>query len=491
MNLRFLNFQMFLLIAVIILRLSSVAVQATEYKEVNTEVRAEEILKHIEYGDNVNLDNCRIVGGLNLNKIELKTIPNPVFDRLRKEGNDIEDIKDCGVNESSEVIKSNIIIVNSTFENTINFSNVLFKNPVSFKGTNFTDVDFRGVSFSDNTTFEKANFGGFATLGLINFGNYTNFIGTKFSDHAIFCFSSFGNNTNFYTTDFGDSANFVNTTFDYYTVFSETTFGDNSSFENAKFGDYAIFAFANFGNSTDFMWTSFRDHTIFEEASFGKDSNFGLAKFGGSVNFDGVNFGNSANFLTANFNDTAEFVGPYTPENVIVDGEAYEVFRKGYENQARYDDADIIYYNYRKMHQESKSLISLSKWIDILSWITCGYGMKPSYSLYFGGFIVFLFSIIYQKGPTISLEKPSNKIMPFKLNFQNGGIAIRTEIPRDKQRVSFWDALNFSITTFTTVGYGNWYPKENFKKWATLEGLLGWITLGIFMSTLTRVIIRG
>ena len=102
----------------------SMAVQATEYKE----VKAEEILKQIEDGEDVNLTDCHIVGELDVSKIKLETVPNPVFDLLLKEGWSERDIPNLYVKENTSVVKSNIKIKNSTFENSIDFSNVYFNN---------------------------------------------------------------------------------------------------------------------------------------------------------------------------------------------------------------------------------------------------------------------------------------------------------------------------------------------------------------------------
>ena len=46
-----------ILLLTVILSLLFTIIQATKYKAVNTEVNAEDILKHIENGDDVNLAN--------------------------------------------------------------------------------------------------------------------------------------------------------------------------------------------------------------------------------------------------------------------------------------------------------------------------------------------------------------------------------------------------------------------------------------------------
>jgi len=53
-----------------------------------------------------------------------------------------------------------------------------------------------------------------------------------------------------------------------------------------------------------------------------------------------------------------------------------------------------------------------------------------------------------------------------------------------------YDALWWSAQTFTTVGYGDWYPLDRHRKVVMLEGIVGWLTLSLFLVTLANVIIR-
>ena len=46
----------------LVVLLYSTTAQAIEYRKVNTEVKAEKILKHIESDKDINLINCRIIG---------------------------------------------------------------------------------------------------------------------------------------------------------------------------------------------------------------------------------------------------------------------------------------------------------------------------------------------------------------------------------------------------------------------------------------------
>ena len=78
------------------------AAQATEYKD----VKAEDILKQINNGEEVNYTDCRIVGELNASKIN-ETAPNPYTSE--------DYILDHQPNMNSSVIESNIKIKNCDF----------------------------------------------------------------------------------------------------------------------------------------------------------------------------------------------------------------------------------------------------------------------------------------------------------------------------------------------------------------------------------------
>lgn len=452
----------FFLLSTLVILLLSTAVQATEYRE----VKAEEISKQIQNGEDIDLTNCLIIGELNVSNINLETVPNPAFNKALKNTNTVirynkavtiisstsnklrynkEELISIGLNENSSVIESNITVKNSIFENGVNFSNVHFKNFISFKGTTFSDVNFKGASFSNPADFDMANFGDRANFMFVNFIHSASFDETNFDGDADFYMANFGNYANLSVSSTAD-----------------LTSGDiqrSADFRAANFDSFGFFSGANFG-----------DYAKFYNANFHGHADFVSANFGDCVGFSGATFGDYAIFGDANFTDTVEFDGPETSENIFTDWKTYGIFREYYKSEARYEDADTIYYNYRLFSQEGKSLLSFSKWMDILSWITCGYGLRPSRTLLIGGIIVGFFSTIYWKG---------------------SGIYRSSDAAEKKSIVSGLDALLFSVREFTTLGSADWYPRDKFRILVTLEGLLGWIMLGIFMATLTNVMIRS
>jgi hypothetical protein len=127
----------------------------------------------------------------------------------------------------------------------------------------------------------------------------------------------------------------------------------------------------------------------------------------------------------------------------------------------QFDVADEVYYQYRFRSQTGLG--------DMFMLVTCGYGVNPLHTIGLGVAIIMLFSLIYWRG---------------------NGIRRLKEIGGDDNRVSFWDALYFSMVTFTTVGFGDWYPVDRYRVLVMIEGFVGWLTLALFLVTLANVMIR-
>lgn len=136
----------------------------------------------------------------------------------------------------------------------------------------------------------------------------------------------------------------------------------------------------------------------------------------------------------------------------------------------QFGDADDAYYQYRRLSQANKEQ-SLSKLGDIFMWRSCGYGVKPWRTAACAVVIILIFTPFY---------------------FWRGGIRRLEEGDGDdKQDISLYDAFYFSMTTFTTIGYGDLYPADRYRMAAVMiEGLLGWLTLALFLVTLANVMIR-
>ncbi len=439
----------------------------TEYRKTNEEVKAEEILKHIENGDDIYLQNCNIIGELNVSKIKLKTVPIPYNDVLSDYRAHLYSEKIFyGVNKNLSIIKSNISIKDSTFENELDFSTAQFNNTVSFEKTIFNKfADFHWVNFNNSAKFWAVTFNNSADFGGTIFNNSVFFIGAYFNKSTDFSMTQFIKYASFYLATFNNSVDFSHLNFQGYAEFFRVNFNNFASFTPVIFSKGADFSQTHFNNSADFNETNF---------------------FGSSAYFEGANFSNSVYFYKSKFNGLNNFSGPETPEKVVLDGKNFYTFFKYYTDTGRYGAADIIYYNYRYADLEEgfRRHEFVSFLGNFLSWFTCGFGVKPLYTIRFGIAIIFLFSLIYANP---KFDKTSNKIIPFGLSLKNPGIVNGND---QNQKAHLLDLIYYSFGSFTFMSQGDWKPRDHFKKWVALEGVLGWVVLGIFMAVLTKTIIR-
>ena len=155
---------------------------------------------------------------------------------------------------------------------------------------------------------------------------------------------------------------------------------------------------------------------------------------------------------------------------LLFDGPTYIKLIKNFRELEQFDYADDAYYQYRRLNQKSK-VLSFSKLGDIFMWLSCGYGVKPWRAAAWAVAIILIFTPFY---------------------FWRGGIKrLKEENEAEKQDVSLYDAFYFSMTTFTTIGYGDLYPADRYRMAAVvIEGLVGWLTLALFLVTLANVMIR-
>jgi hypothetical protein len=519
------NFFCILLILIVILLMLTSA-KAAEYKEVGKEVNASDILLHIESGDDVNLDHCNIVGKLNANKINfIETVSNPFLDRyLQKEYEGY--IIHNEIKKTLQVIESNITIKNTTFKDDVELSYIFFNNDVNFSDSTFNNsANFQGSYFNNDVDFSDSTFNNSANFQGSYFNNDVDFISSTFNNYSSFEYSTFNNNVNFRFSTFNNSANFERSNFNNYADFwystfktsadfSFSTFNNYVDFTSSTFNNYSFFGYSTFktsayfsevtfNNGVDFTSSTFKTSAYFSDSTFSNDIDFSEVTFGNFADFSGATFDNSAQFSSISLFKIPVFYGvPETSENLLTDGKSCEFFMKSYNNLARYTDADNIYYNFRKNSMDKES-ISILKVIDLISYVTCGFGVRPLNTFIFGTTVIFLFSIIYMnpiyihrnryKGIpllvslNIYFDKSSNKKIPFKLSLKNPGI-VKENDPIYK--ASPLDLFYYSIGIFTFISQGSLYPRDNFKKWVTIEGVIGWVTLGIFMATLTIIMIR-
>lgn len=298
---------------------------------------------------------------------------------------------------------------------------------------------------------------------------------------------------------FRDVVHFLSASFSEWTVFSGTTFSKDVPFNYATFSEDVNFRVVKFSGDVDFANATFSKDVQFNYATFSKDVQFSNVTFSGDVDFSNVTFSGDVDFSDATFSKGVDFSGDTLSKlggrldlewkqikgKLVYNGLTYINLIKKFKEQEQFDDADDAYYSYRveKRKHEKKwynpSCLAEFIFLDL----TCGYGVRPFRTIVWGIGVIVFFTACYYRVGAIQERRTEQK-----------------EPEKSTRWDRFSDALYFSINTFTTVGYGDWYPTEEYviKRWrflrfrtlATIEGLLGWMLLALFLVTLGKVWIR-
>jgi len=458
--------------------------------ESNSTISAAVIVAQIQSGEAVNYQNVSIVGNLDLSDFK-----GPVNQAVIITNSRIDSINFDGI----------------TFEEPLDMSGTVFQKSASFANAKLlTDARFTGSRFMGPTDFRYADFEGPSSFISAQFFNDTSFGNAQFSGIASFMDCSFATDVDFNYAQFSRIASFWNVSFDNVS-FLETKFIDQTSFGYAQFNGNSVFAATNFGSDVVFKSSVFRGNTT-----------FGLSEFDGLCDFTGVDFKVMAPFLATKFSDNVYFTGAKLDKDLILEssriysmqldnvtfaesskinlndadftrfvvkwsaikdrlifnGAAYQALVKNYKNLEWFDDADDCYYQYRMLTQ-SQEPWGWTKIIDIISWLSCGYGVRVSYVTFWCLFTILFFGFVYWAGNGMRRFELSGREIP---TYRAGTSDDRTPLT---------DAIYFSTAMFTTsqAPYYN-YPVGFYRYLAMFEGILGWFFLGLFVVVLSGVLIR-
>lgn len=454
-------------------------------------VASEDIVSQLMSGEPIRYDNVTITSSLVLGELQ-GSLPQPVR------------------------------ITNSIFQGPVGFSAASFDEPLDLQGSVFRDnVDFVGCRFIGGARFSDVVFEGQADLRNTYFGGQASFLSARFSEDASFGNSQFAGDAVFLNSSFARDVDFDFAQFQRLASFANARFV-NVSFLEAQFGGHTTFLNARFQGNSAFAATRFAGSVVFRGASFLLGSTFGLSSFGGLADFTNVYFNRTAYFGGVKFTDLAYFINArfdrdlnmedsrlynmrldnvsfqenskinlnnsdFTKlevrwgvirDRLVYNGAAYLALVRNYKSLEWFEDADDCYYQYRRIGQDQTPW-GWGKISDLIAWLSCGYGVRVSYTVFWCLFTILFFGVVFWAG------KGMNK-------FEIVGM----ELPGDPSlkpsaRVSFTDALYFSIAMFTTSQAPvNTYPVGVYRHLAMAEGILGWFFLGLFVVVLSGVLIR-
>lgn len=217
--------------------------------------------------------------------------------------------------------------------------------------------------------------------------------------------------------------------------------------------------------------------------------------------------------------------------------EIYTSIQKAYADQGNWQQADACFYewkefqrkNYLRLSDQSIFTKLPNSLFHYLNWLSCGYGIRPLRIFPFAFFLILLFALFYFLTPMpisnlelylissnklkrvvteLSPDQMKNAFSKYDFNFNSHRQDLINEImttipeedlieilglkPKSKYNFTyFWNCFYFSFSTFTTVGIGDWYPSGKLNKAIVmLEGSLGWLCLGLFITTYANILLR-
>jgi len=259
----------------------------TEDERLAHAIRAEEVLRAIQQGQEIDLIGVVVVGNLFLDQLPVVDVPAPdqsppLFQEL---------FASRGVT-TLRVISRSISIRDSRIQGTIatrlKEGYLLLKGPITMTGTTCEDmVDFSHTLFSEAVNLSDA---AFRREGF--------FIQTVFNKPARFERASFGVHTRFHRARFGETVTFEGAGFNGLAEFLEVMFDKAASFARSKFKMGTGFSGDQFAGTLDFS-----------EALFEQDVYFLFTRFTGDATFRGTTFRSQADFSDAEFHGMSNFSG--------------------------------------------------------------------------------------------------------------------------------------------------------------------------------------
>lgn len=417
-------------------------------------------------------------------------------------------------------IDGNISCRGTTFFGNVDFSNTSFRKNAIFNGTKFmADANFNNSSFYGTTTFNMSRFQEGGTFDFAYFNGLADFANVEFDNFATFYNATFVGDSQFYLSEFnGAYANFDCSRYLKYADFSGSLFNTYSTFEGATIESGADFHALKFSNGVNFFETTFRGPVTFAKSHFIEDSTFSgadfdgaavfqNAKFDGPTYFNDTRFGGNAVFDNAQFPAPTDMTGAQFNADLMMNGtqitkmvldgsvfgensrlflaradinklmvawsqikdilnydtSAYLSLVKNYKDLGQSSDANDCYYEYRYLNQNNKKL-GYSKLLDVIAWLSCGYGVRPHYALYCGMIVILVFSLILWFGRGVDGFQ----------NLHGRQLAIAS--------------LYYSTIAFTANAKG--LPlKGHYKYLGIAEGIIGWLLMALFLVTLGRLMI--
>lgn len=395
---------------------------------------------------------------------------------------------------------------NAVFSMSTHFLEANFLGSTDFKKSSFNDfLDMRYAEFRGPTNFAGDDFGRDAYFERAHFSSDVDFRNSIFYGFAAFWWSIFDKSVDFRGSKFYRDAYFLNSQFKGESHFSDVLFHKFAEFRQSSFLEDAFFWNAIFEEKADFMEAKFEKNVDYEDAVFGLDASFDRSQFSsnrncvasfqntsfrGNVSFAKASLSPISNLRSSHFNgilnmtqaafDRIDLKWENIKSNLICDESVYVSLINNFRILGRYHDADDCSYEYG-IYRLRTSNFEWSWLIDVIAWITCGFGVRPLHTIVWCVSLIILFGIVYNRFSALRREDRKRHKPLFRSN----------NLRRRRRKTSYLDALYFStMVFFVSLPPQDLRPEGQWRYVVLLEDILGWILMTLFVITLGHVMIR-
>ena len=369
----------------------------------------------------------------------------------------------------------------ATFLGAVDFIDAQFLASVKFVETHFTaDAIFISAKFAAEVSFFEAKFSGRAYFFEVTFGVDVSFMSVNFAGEAVFSDSNFSGRADFYSCKFANATLFRRASFAKELSFRSSKFSEVLDFHTAHCSDVAFYQ-CQFIEAVYFRSASCKDLRIdscrLEKVFDNRDSNLkGLSVEGisGSGEFhldpEQLMVSNRKGRLLGE-DSLASLPKAKRREVLTRLSRQYQYLQ---DNFSRITAPDEIEDFCAYMHLEYKRRAKPHWFLRACDWFfykwMAGYGVRLRQVFANGAIIIILFAFIWWWAGAHDCVVDGNN-----------------------QPLSDWGfgrAFYFSMITFTTIGYGDLHPEHWARYLAGVEGLLGVISVSLFVVLYSRKIIR-
>lgn len=374
----------------------------------------------------------------------------------------------------------------STFGKDASFSNVIFDRMADFRGSTFQGfAAFNATTFRGHADFRESLFEKFAEpeapfLGDWN-AKFASFEKSTFMMDVLFEKTVFRGWAIFRRSTFRQYADFKNSTFERNAAFEESTFG-KVSFKDSIFPGSANFKHSTFEGDADFTGSVFQLDADFKQSTFRGDADFTRSVVQRDADFEDSTFEKDADFTESVFHGGVDFAGStfnrnavfqnMTIRNLLLEEKTFRIIKNYYQREGQYTLAGECYYKEKIAKRKQLPWYSPKRWFEyILLDGLCGYGERPLRAIRTALGVLFGLAFLY---------------------WRVGHIYPSPELFDEPHTLTFYDALYFSVVTFTTLGFGDWRPDPShwIRYIVMSEAFIGAFLMALFIVTFARRMMR-